>query len=298
MDERALQAIKEADLMAYRDVIEKLLEPAIHIETTRVEDPSTLEIGASRIGGIPDLPRGYDWPRFNGKAQHFLAQINLNELNEFSCANVLPQRGMLYFFYDCDQKTWGYDPKDRESFTVQYFDPVISELQLTEYPDEVEKPGFFKRLISNDGKFGKGFHPCSVKFRLVHTLPEEIPDELLKVEEPYIDFQCETLPNHYGVAEHEHQQLLGHPTPVQGDMRLDCELVSNGFNCGNSKPFEQADIGRYENKAKDWVLLFQLVSDDDAGMMWGDLGTLYFMIRKQDLANCRFNRAWMIFQCH
>ena len=37
---------------------------------------------------------------------------------------------------------------------------------------------------------------------------------------------------------------------------------------------------------------------DDADMMWGDLGTLYFTIKKDDLAAGNFDRIWFSFQCH
>jgi uncharacterized protein YwqG len=31
--------------------------------------------------------------------------------------------------------------------------------------------------------------------------------------------------------------------------------------------------------------------------MWGDTGTIYYWIRRQDLLTARFDQAWMIFQC-
>jgi uncharacterized protein YwqG len=52
-----------------------------------------------------------------------------------------------------------------------------------------------------------------------------------------------------------------------------------------------------ENGRSDWLLLFQLDSDDAAKMMWGDAGRLYFWITKQDLARRDFSNVWMILQC-
>ena len=43
--------------------------------------------------------------------------------------------------------------------------------------------------------------------------------------------------------------------------------------------------------------LAQIDSDDDAGWMWGDAGTLYFGTRNADLANSDLDRAWMVLQC-
>ncbi|MFK0044323.1 DUF1963 domain-containing protein [Streptomyces sp. NPDC090741] len=38
-------------------------------------------------------------------------------------------------------------------------------------------------------------------------------------------------------------------------------------------------------------------TDDAADMMWGDAGVLYWLIRPQDLAECRFDRAMFTWQC-
>lgn len=47
----------------------------------------------------------------------------------------------------------------------------------------------------------------------------------------------------------------------------------------------------------EWELLLQVDSEDKAGMMWGDVGRIYFLIHKTDLANRKFNKTWLIFQC-
>ena len=39
-----------------------------------------------------------------------------------------------------------------------------------------------------------------------------------------------------------------------------------------------------EAGADDWRLLLQVNSDDYAGWMWGDVGRVYFWIRRQDFA--------------
>jgi uncharacterized protein YwqG len=44
-------------------------------------------------------------------------------------------------------------------------------------------------------------------------------------------------------------------------------------------------------------LLLQLDTDDDAGMMWCDVGSLYFWIREQDARAGDFSKIWMILQC-
>ena len=58
----------------------------------------------------------------------------------------------------------------------------------------------------------------------------------------------------------------------------------------------QVQYGRSE-PAEDLRLLLQLDSEDEAGMMWGDLGRLYFVIRQEDLKSLHFENVAMDWQC-
>lgn len=64
-------------------------------------------------------------------------------------------------------------------------------------------------------------------------------------------------------------RMLGHPDIVQSDMR---------------------------EAGPDLCLVLQIDSDDAAGMMWGDMGRLYFWIRPEDLVACRFDRSRLDYQ--
>ncbi|WP_256340270.1 DUF1963 domain-containing protein [Streptomyces sp. 2231.1] len=57
------------------------------------------------------------------------------------------------------------------------------------------------------------------------------------------------------------------------------------------------DDPRIREEALRWVLLAQFGSDDDANMMWGDCGTLYWLVRPKDLAERRFDRAMFTWRC-
>jgi hypothetical protein len=96
-----------------------LSEPSVLV-TTHPRPYETMPVGMSRIGGLPDLPVGIEWPCWRDKSLAFLAQINLAELASFACCQVLPKTGLLYFFYDSEQSTWGLDPQDRGSWRVLY----------------------------------------------------------------------------------------------------------------------------------------------------------------------------------
>jgi uncharacterized protein YwqG len=80
-------------------------------------------------------------------------------------------------------------------------------------------------------------------------------------------------------------------------MEVECRLVSNGIYCGDSAGYHSEEAKALRAVASEWISLLHIDSDDDAGMMCGDVGTIYYWIRRQDLAQGAFDRAWLILQC-
>ncbi len=95
-------------------------------------------------------------------------------------------------------------------------------------------------------------------------------------------------------------KLLGHSDNIQGDMELECQLVSHGEYCGDSDDAYESERGKaLAPGAADWVLLLQIDSDEDnCDMMWGDSGRLYLWIRQDDLAARAFGKSWLVLQCY
>jgi hypothetical protein len=60
----------------------------------------TLAIGATRLGGRPDLPPNIPWPSLKGKKLPFLVQLDLSTLPK----SALPAEGWLYVFGLCDDE--------------------------------------------------------------------------------------------------------------------------------------------------------------------------------------------------
>jgi Domain of unknown function (DUF1963) len=57
-------------------------------------------------------------------------------------------------------------------------------------------------------------------------------------------------------------------------MAIECELVTSGLNWNDYSGRLRGEIA---NRALDWRLLLQLGSDEERlGVMWGDVGRLYF----------------------
>jgi uncharacterized protein YwqG len=239
----------------------------------------------SKIGGSPDLPNPGLWPLHNGKHLSFVAQLNLKEVPDLPGSAILPKEGMLYFFYDSEQSTWGFDPKDKGSWRVLYREEVPSSGVATDYPED----------IPNRARFAERF----VRLQPASSVPD-IYDVLQKtpsLTEGQMQEVCSVFAEYEEMRAPMHQ-LLGRPAQVEGDMRLECQLVSHGLYCGDETGYSDPRAKALEAGAADWRLLLQVDTDDEAGMMWGDCGRLYFWIREDDLRERAFENSWMILQCY
>lgn len=258
--------------------VQAAVKPCVRLRTTRVEDRA-LRLGQSRIGGMPDLPVDFLWPRYEGLALSFIAQLNLADFVMFADVVPLPPSGSLFFFCDSDQRCCGYDPKHRGSALVAYV-PDAVPLVRTPLPDDVAELGRFAA--------------AAIRLSLDRTIGEFDPplsQEELEALNQFIiaDLTVSNAPCH---------QLGGYPEAIQGPMEAECSLASNGVYCGSSFLHGGEEvIQELERRASEWRLLLQIDTDDDLGMMWGDCGRLYYWIRGEDLLRCAFDRAWLILQC-
>lgn len=237
--------------------------------------------GFSKIGGIPVVPEGFEWPTWNGKPLAFLMQLKFSEINGGGQISYLPASGLLYVFYDQEQSTWGFDPKDAGSWRVFYSAEDV-ELKQGKYPSNIKERYHEKLLASKIVKTYPAWDDANI---MALNLTDEQEDWYCEFRNAFLD----DAPGH---------QLGGWPNPIQGsDMDLECELVSNGLYCGDETGYNDPRAKALEQNKDEWILILQIDSDDDAGMMWGDLGTLYFWIKKKDLGELNFHNVWMILQC-
>jgi len=259
---------------------ENLKKPCIAI-TAKPVSMDQIAAGESRFGGIPDIPPTYKWPTYNdGKHLPFIAQINFRETSAFDSEDLLPKMGQLLIFYEGGENCWGFRADDHKFWKIEFFD---SDIPLTrrelppDIPDWIRiKPGKLE-FRSSDSR------PDFLDFATISFSPEK--------RNSYIDYlESLNLP----VATH---QMLGHSRNVQNDMRLECQLTSNGIDCGGPEGYSDPRRKELEPGSADWMLLLQFDTDDDLGIMWGDVGTIYVWIRKQDLAAKRFDKARICFQC-
>lgn len=102
-----------------------LLEPEIIITPTQIEE-CLLPLGASRFGGVPDLPPTFTWPVQQGKPLQFLAQFNLSEIPSNDELYPLPKSGWLYFFLKPNFD--GYLKGPESDCRVFYLNPSLTDL--------------------------------------------------------------------------------------------------------------------------------------------------------------------------
>lgn len=264
-------------LDAHMEYLNTLCRPAVHL---RKADTS----GFNKLGGVPDLPAGFEWPEWKGKPMSFLCQVDLGTLAGLADDVAPPRSGRLYFFYDADHETWGFDPKDKGSWSVK-FASAIAPVSRATPPGAASSSAPFKE---------KCFTPARID---LYPDSEDARVASMPFDDRQWDAYCDINIGFFG-GEPEHH-LFGYPQPIQGNyMDVECQLASHGIYCGNPEGYESAEAKALEPGAADWTLLLQLDTDDDIDMMWGDGGRLYFWIKRDDLRAGRFDGVWMVLQCY
>ncbi|CEI26279.1 Hypothetical protein PFCIRM516_06030 [Propionibacterium freudenreichii] len=267
-------------------------------------DPEPGEAGQSRLGGRPDVPRDFEWPRFQDKDDDsadanrpltFLAQVNLADATRYDTEGLLPTAGVLSFFYEMETQEWGFDPRDKGSARVFFFEDPAT-LRRASVPDDLDD--WFP-----DGQ--------AISYRNMVDLPAwlgftELPEEVRRTNPlpvPLTDIEWEdydAMREEYGAPSEGDDavttKLLGHPDVVQNPMEAECEMVTRGMADGaEGEEISQELRDDIEKASRDWTLLFQMGTD--SGLEFGDVGHINYWIKKQDLARRDFDKAWLILQC-
>ena len=273
MTKSALAAeLLRCGLRRYWQASQAYVRNAVTLQVQKVGDAP---FGRSHLGGAADLPQDWRWPVRGDTPLSLIAQINFADCQGFDMNSALPERGMLYVFYDCADGGWGSEPQDRDGFRVWYYDGDRAFLRRQENPA------------------GQGFPTAALRC----GRRWEIPDRECWLMRDYWweDFEniawWERWDKFTGEKRHK---LLGHSDNIQGAMELQCQLASHGipYRAAGAQQEEALTAG-----AADWVLLLQVDSDERCAMRWGrGTGRFYVWIRKQDLAARDFSRCWVVVQ--
>jgi hypothetical protein len=279
--ENLRKLIRELGFDALEDYLMKHARPSIRVYTQPVEDEQHIALGQSKIGGRPDLPNGISWPQV--KYHHgmgslpFLAQFSVSEVKPFDAEDLLPERGLLYFFAEPV-----HPADDRDQGRVIYYDGDFSLLKRTPFPDDItpDKPR----------DWGERYTPCAVELIPEVNLPYidagwvEPNEDQYPEGKTWRDFSDVILAASYR-EDWTVNRLLGYNFDVPEDIQLDCELISEYGTPYNVAPELRE---KHEKTKGEWQLLLQLGSDENANMMWSDVGMVGFYIRREDLKRKHF----------
>lgn len=288
--ERMRELIEQHGLSDRTDEIMADARPSIHLTLRYDVDEADIPIGVSKMGGSPDVPEGFEFPKWNEQYLSFIAQIRLSDAKPFDLENLLPATGMLYFF--CEFGLYLDEPYGEafNSYRVIYLNDEAVPLNRISHPTS--------KYMFN------GVHPSET---LVYkACPIVFEQEWTPLSEIRFDREQRPLPPQ-GSAEFERywgddglwravedelatpmHRLLGEETDIQFNYTM-MEEASKAWHLGTGD---------------DWILLLQVDSDmwqanqNKPGFMWGDAGVIYYCIHKDDLRTRRFDRIWLYFTCY
>ena len=287
--------------MLDKNMLETSKRNAVLINYSEDENKEKLPKGTSKIGGKPDLPKDFQWFYYNGedykkivenRPLSFLMQINCEEVHKYDKESLLPEKGMLYFFYELFTMTWGFSPQDRGSAKVFYYDGEIEDLVPTDFPEDMEKD-----CIIPESKIDfESMNDYPIDFLDYYDVDDSIEETRRKEKE----FEKELEELGYKA---DTTKLLGHPELIQGEYWEECEGAAGKNIYYGSAPIKYGsdEVKKsIKENAKDWILLMQVseLEIGDYGLYFGDSGKIYFNIRKEDLKNKNFDNVWLILQCY
>jgi uncharacterized protein YwqG len=265
---------------SYGDATEALAQRCLRLNAIPT-DERDLSSGCSKIGGLPDLPVGIQWPSHGDHRLTFAAQIDLKDTNPYPFCGDLPPEGLLCFFLNLDEQPEGFDPTGRGNWRIIFHPGPRESLK--------------RRLPPESGMSPVQFNPCRIVYQeAVSPGWDKIPLQSLRlgqVQQDEYQYFIDRLPGE------KNHQFLGRPGRIedlQYLMQLDCQYISNGLQMsGPGDPIDKVKAREVAPSATDWRLLLQLDSDEGAGMDWGD-SMPSFWIREKDLSGLNFSDAWLI----
>jgi len=238
--DRYRNELNKLDLTKKSD-LENLVKPIIRT-ATKLEilpasrPPENSQLN-SHFGGQPYFEKGEIWPTTkDGKNLEFIFQVfNSTDLQ-------LPKNiDLIQFYYDWDEFPWD---TSNDGWLVKIYKKTKREnLELIEDPNELKKSKY-----------------CNINFKKIKSLPDWEGIDLycnnasklscvLDEDEPWENYD-QIVMKLIGVQEYQ-SQLGGYPKWVQG------ESTPKNYE-GNSMK-----------------LLFQIDSEANAELMWGDIGLIY-----------------------
>lgn len=290
LQELAGRYLSPAQARAWLD----LVRPAFRLSTADADGGSP-EIGSPEIGqlgGDPHLPCDVEWPIWPDHGPlSFIASVQCARLPKEGGPKDIPQDGSLLFFYfdgrfrpnETSASLWEWS--SRLGVRVLYVEEgVATEARshptgLKPYP---ERQMYAKATMTPpDASYPEMLHRFGDSEE-----PGENPlwrEEFLRAAGWAVEVGEVPRPAH---------QLGGQAKPIQ-----EAPEFSAARRAIPRNPGDDWNDPEFIAETRRWILLAQIDSDRSADMVWGDVGTLYWMIRPEDLAARRFDEVAFTWQC-
>ncbi len=244
------------------------------------KDQKEIGIGASKLGGAPDLPATLEHPRDkNGNLFIFHAQINCEEIAPYQ--GYLPRTGLLYFFVNDEEYAQEsvilyaentdnlsrFPYGEETTFSDSDYDGNIRKAVAVRFINGVSLPELYNSFNHGPQRFPKYAH-------LWESKTNENYIEIERLEE--------------GVMELSEQldQPVGH---TNGITNFSTHSMNSSVFTQHESPQEQAGA-KYNGAPSDWMVLLCLESIGEFNF-W-DAGTLSYCVHKKDLAIVNFSKVY------
>ncbi len=264
--------------LGLKEKVSDLTQPAVKLSKSNSRTNS-------KFGGNPRVNDScFSWPTHDGKPLIFLGQFDLAEIAKKHKYDWLAKSGSILFFYDFE--AWGFDPKNRGRWRVIYQETPKVEVS---FPDGFKKEFVVEEscLMASEIAVLPYYDDASIEML---GLTDEETDLYIEIKEHFEEFDA-----HGGLPCH---QVGGVPDPIQGnDMQFEAEKASKGIYMGDGKEYRKAKKNDFLLAKEKWRLLFQVDSDDDLKLYWGDLGMIYFWVEKEKSKTNNFEDTWLVLQC-
>jgi uncharacterized protein YwqG len=307
-------------------------------ETVRLTAISHEEDPTTRLGGRPNLASDLTWPEWDEEPLAFIAQLDLTATPEVAGLDLPGSGALYFFYRVLrparDRKERiGRNPatgeviriparkaaksrvaktaksSDRRNFRVLYSAEHLAKLPLYGFPNELEDEYRYQgvRLEAGTAELSMPFpnDPVLWPLCLEHEEQERYLSFVRQLMESRETFHAAPESD---IGEHA---VGGYPNYIQHDPRLRAELITTGLYprikgrgrnpaTGESVTSKEDEplLETAEAAMQDWQSLFLVDSEQSADIPWGDMGRLYYLIRKDDLQKRAFDNVWMEFDCY
>ena len=308
--------LADAGLDAFAGVVADLCVPVVCFED-RAEAP------AAQFGGAPLVPPGFAWPRRDAYphgdhlarelgrrgpelAQAFVAPAHLDFLCQVDLAPMartgalgdkLPAEGSLLFFWDATCGPW----IDSAEAARVVWDRTLASGRIATPPPQALTEALARvgRMGFRAAVRGTPLAAWSLPHRVLmqHLIAYDDVAEALTGDEAddfwdsVVDVGLDRLTSGRAVLPH---RLGGWPVPEQWDPRATAAAAARGTLRHFDRVPSDEEQAACDAEMHDWSLLLQ-VSLAALGTDFAE-GTVYFVLRNEDLAARDFSRVHAIYQ--